>query len=122
MNDEMKYQDLEAPSDEVVEITVRGRTAKYRLFDISSAAMQEAVNKMNVQDKAKAAEARRLFQARMISMGVRRVDPPNGKDEKISLDEAASFGSALAMTLQKAVMKFNGVDPDEKSEESVKND
>jgi len=122
MNDEKKYEDLEAPSDEVLDITVRGRTSKYRFLDISSANMQDAVNKMNVPDKAKAADARRAFQARIISMGVRRVDPPNGKDEKISMDEALAFGSALAMTLQKAAMKFNGIDPDAKDEETIKND
>lgn len=127
MNDEVKgsadseYDDLEAPSSEITEIEVRGKKARYKLMDISSAAMQEAINRMNVPDKAKAAEAKRLFQAKMISIGARRVAPKNGKDERISIDEAKEFGSALASALTKAVMKFNGADPDEK-EADVKND
>ena len=118
MNDETKYEDLEAPSSEIVEITVRGRTSRFRLMDISSAAFQDAAAKMNVQDAAKAAEAKRLFQAKTIAMGAQRVDPPNGKSEKISIDEAASFPSALALKLQKEIMKFNGITD---SEEEVKN-
>lgn len=118
MNDEAKYEDLEAAASEIVEITVRGRKSKYRLKDISSGAFQEAAAKMNHQDAAKAADAKRLFQARTIAMGAERVDPPNGKSEKISIDEAASFPSALALKLQKAIMEFNGVSD---SEEEVKN-
>lgn len=114
------YDDLESPGSEITEIEVRGKKIKYKLVDISSSAMQEAINRMNVPDKAKAAEAKRLFQAKMISMGARRVSPKT-KDERISIDEAKEFGSALANVLTKAVMKFNGADPDEK-EVDVKND
>lgn len=117
MNDKTEAQDdLEAESSEILTVTVRGRSQKYRFVDISSANMQDAINKMNATDAAKAADAKRLFQARIIAMGVRRVDSPAGKSERISVDEAATFPSALAKKLQITAMKFNGAGDDAEAE------
>ena len=105
---------FEAPDFQLIEITVRNRSNKYRIYDISANAFAEFSSSLNVQDKAKLALAKRNAQCKPISMAVRRED-----DTPISFDDAKAMRVAVTQALEKAILKFNGLS--EESEVEVKN-
>lgn len=103
--------DFESPDFELIEITVRGKSGKYRIYDVSANTFAEFSSGLNAQDVAKQTLARRNAQCKLIAMAVRRED-----GTAISFDDARAMRVAVTQALEAAVLRFNGLANDSEVE------
>ncbi len=110
MNDKTQ-DDFEAPGSEEVEITIRGKTGKFIVQDVSGPEVTELFAPLQSNDPAKKTKAQRELKARIIASMVWRAD-----GSTISFDEASKFRIVLQNKLEEAALKFNGLVPEADAE------
>jgi hypothetical protein len=108
--------DFESPGQQEVEITLRDKTAKYIVKEVSGETITELFAAMNnattPEKKAKAASD---SIPKVIATCAQRAD-----GSAITLDEAKKFRFALQKALHAKIMEFNGLTPE--ADEAAKKD
>ena len=107
----MSNEDFEAPGSEEVEITIRGKTAKFVLNDVSGDEVTKLFAPLQSTNPDKKLKAQRELKARIISSMVTRAD-----GSAITFEEASKFRIALQTKLEEAALKFNGLVPEADAE------
>lgn len=116
MNDKANNQDdFEAPGSEEIEITIRGKTGKFIVHDISGEDVTQVFAPLQTTDPAKKTRAQRELKARIIAAMVWRAD-----GSTITFEEASKFRVVLQNKLEEAALKFNGLVPE--AEADAKNE
>ena len=107
----MSNEDFEAPGSEEVEITIRGKTAKFVLNDVSGDEVTQLFAPLQNTNPDRKLKAQRELKARIISSMVTRAD-----GSAITFEEASKFRIALQTKLEEAALKFNGLVPEADAE------
>lgn len=104
---------FEAPGQEEVEITVRDKSMKYIMHDVSSDTLSDIFADVRSSDPVKKARGERQSAAKIVAACVWRAD-----GSAITFEEASKFPHVLLKKLSEAALKFNGLND---TDEEVKN-
>ena len=105
---EFELNDFEAPGQEEIEVTIRGKTAKYIVREVSGATINDLFSPVNnATTPEKKAQAAKESIAKIIAACVLRAD-----GSKITAEEANKFRFTVQQALQKKIMELNGLGPD----------
>jgi hypothetical protein len=105
---------FEAPGTEEIEITIRDKSQKFIVCEVSGEQVNELFAPLQSTDPVKKAKAAKELTARVIALCIWRAD-----GSSITFDEAGKFRIALQKKLEKAALDFNGLTP-EKADEAKK--
>jgi hypothetical protein len=104
----VELNEFESPGQEEVEITIRGKSAKYLIREVSGAKINDLFAPLrNATTPEKKDKAARESIAKVIAACVSRADGTAFTEE-----DAGKLRFSLQQALQKHVMEINGLTPD----------
>jgi len=104
----VELNDFEAPGQEEVEITIRGKSAKYIVREVSGATINDLFAPINnASTPEKKAKAAKESIGKVIAACVLRADGTPFTEE-----DAGKLRFPLQQALQKHVMEINGLTPE----------
>lgn len=108
----MSINEFESPDKEEVEITLRGKTAKYWVLEVSGEKINELFAPLNsASTPEKKAKAAKESVGKMIAACVQRAD-----GSPITFEEASEFRYPLQKRLQEEILRINALTADAEEE------